>query len=85
VLVTVAEDERFLRDGSDLVTVVNVSAPDAALDTSVRVPTLGGAEELKVPARTKPGTVLTLRGRGMPALGRMRHGDQRVVVNVVVP
>jgi molecular chaperone DnaJ len=85
VLVTVAEDERFLRDGSDLVTVVDVSAPDAALGTTVRVPTLEGDEEVEVPAGTQPGTVVTLRGRGMPALGRARHGDQRVVLNVVVP
>ena len=85
VLVRVAEDERFLRDGSDLVTVVDVPAPAAALGTTVAVPTLDGDEELEVPAGTQPGTVLTLRGRGMPTLGRGRRGDQQVVLNVVVP
>ena len=34
---------------------------------------------------TQPGEVLTLRGEGMPALGRGRRGDLRVVVNVVIP
>ena len=48
------------------------------------VPTLDGDEEIEVPAGTQPGTVVTLRGRGMP-VGRGRRGDQRVVVNVVIP
>ena len=85
VLVRVAEDERFLRDGSNLVTVVDVPAPAAALGTTVTVPTLDGDEEIDVAAGTQPGTVVTLRGRGMPQIGRGRRGDQQVVLNVVVP
>jgi molecular chaperone DnaJ len=85
VLVRVREDERFMRDGSDLVSVVDVPAPDAALGTTVDVPTLDGREEIGVPPGTQPGTVITLRGRGMPSLGRGRRGDQRVVLNVVIP
>lgn len=85
VLVSVTEDERFVRDGSDLVTAVNLSVTQAALGTTLTVPTLDGDEELEVPPGTQPGTVVTLRSRGMPALGRVRRGDQRVVLNVVVP
>jgi molecular chaperone DnaJ len=85
VLVRVAEDERFLRDGSDLVTVVDVPAPAAALGTTVSVPTLDGDEEIDIPAGTQPGTVVTLRERGMPTIGRGRRGDQQVVLNVVIP
>jgi molecular chaperone DnaJ len=85
VLVRVAEDERFLRDGNNLVTVVDVPAPAAALGTKVTVPTLDGEEEIDVPVGTQPGTVVTLRGRGMPTVGRGRRGDQQVVLNVVIP
>ncbi|HEU0024868.1 MAG TPA: J domain-containing protein [Thermoleophilaceae bacterium] len=85
VLVRVAPDDRFLRDGSDLVTVVDVPAPAAALGATVTVATLDGEEEIVVPAGTQPGTVVTLRGHGMPTIGRGRRGDQRVVLNVVVP
>jgi molecular chaperone DnaJ len=85
VLVRVREDERFIRDGSDLITAVDVAAPAAALGTTVTVPTLDGDEEVAVPPGTQPGTIVTLRGRGMPSLGRGRRGDQRVVLNVVVP
>jgi molecular chaperone DnaJ len=85
VLVRVADDGRFIRDGSDLVTVVDVPAPAAALGSVVTVPTLDGEEEIEIPAGTQPGTVVTLRGRGMPTIGRGRRGDQRVVLNVVIP
>jgi molecular chaperone DnaJ len=85
VLVAVAEDERFVRDGGDLVSVVDVPAPAAALGATVSVPTLDGDEEIDVPPGTQPGTVVTLRGLGMPEIGRGRRGDQRIVLNVVVP
>ncbi len=85
VLVRVAEDERFVRDGDDLVTVVDVPAPLAALGTTLEVPTLDEPIELEIPPGTQPHDTLTLRGKGMPALRRGRHGDLRVVVNVVIP
>ncbi len=85
VLVDVAEDSRFLRDGDDLVTAVDVAAPLASLGTTVSVPTLDGDAELEIPPGTQPHETLTLRGQGMPSLRGRRHGDIRVVVNVVVP
>jgi len=88
VLVSVAEDERFLRDGNDLVAVVDVPAPAAALGTSVTVSTLDGDEQIEIEAGTQPGTIVTLRGKGMPTVSgrsRGRRGDQQVVLNVVIP
>ena len=85
VLVRVRPDERFLREGNDLITVVDVPAPQAALGTTVTVPTLDGDEEIEIEPGTQPGELITLKGRGMPALRRGRSGDQIVVVNVVVP
>jgi molecular chaperone DnaJ len=85
VLVTVTEDERFVREGSDLVTAVNLSVSQAALGTTLTVPTLEGDEEIEVAPGTQPGTVVTLKARGMPTIGRARRGDQRVVLNVTVP
>jgi molecular chaperone DnaJ len=81
----VAQDERFLRDGGDLVTVVDVPAPLAALGTTVEVPTLDGPVPVEVKAGTQPGETITLGGRGMPPLRRGRTGDLRVVVNVTIP
>jgi molecular chaperone DnaJ len=85
VLVKVAADERFVRDGNDLVTVVDLPAPAAALGTRVTVPTLDGEQEVEIAPGTQPGSVVTLRGLGMPSLRRGARGDQRVIVNVVIP
>jgi molecular chaperone DnaJ len=85
VVVRVREDERFLRDGEDLVTVIDVPAPLAALGTTVQVPTFDGELPLEIPAGTQPGETIVLRGRGLPPLSRGRTGDLRVVVNVAIP
>jgi molecular chaperone DnaJ len=85
VLIRLREDPRFVRDGDDLVTAVDVSAPMAALGTTVTVPTVEDDVELEIPAGTQPHETLTVRGAGMPALRGRRRGDLRVIVNVVVP
>jgi molecular chaperone DnaJ len=85
VLIAVREDERFVREGDDLITVLDVPAPLAALGASFEVPTLSGSTSVEVAAGTQPGEVLTLRGQGMPRLQRHGHGDLRVVVNVQIP
>lgn len=85
VVVRVKEDERFLRDREDLITVIDVAAPLAALGTTIQVPTLDGDVPLEVPAGTQPGETIIMNGRGMPPIGRGRTGDLKVVVNVVIP
>jgi molecular chaperone DnaJ len=89
VLVRVREDARFVRDGDDLVTALDVAAPLAALGATLEVPTLEEPVEVEVAPGTQPGETLVLRGRGMPSLRRASRGrprgDLRVVVNVVVP
>jgi molecular chaperone DnaJ len=85
VQVRVREHEKFVRDGDDLVTVLDLPAPLASLGTHVSVPLLDGEHELEIPAGTQPGATLVVRGQGMPPLRRGRNGDLRVIVNVVVP
>ncbi len=85
VLISIREDPRFVRDGDDLVTAVDVAAPLAALGTTVAVPTVDGSVDLEVPAGTQPHETLRVRGEGMPSLRGRRTGDLRVVINVVVP
>jgi molecular chaperone DnaJ len=85
VVVRVQEDERFIRDREDLITVVDVAAPLAALGTTIQVPTLEGDVPLEVPAGTQPGETIVMHGRGLPPIGRGRTGDLKVVVNVVIP
>ena len=83
--VDVIPDERFQRDGTDLVSVVSIPATEAMLGTSVTVPTLDGEQEIEVAAGTQPGHEEVLRGAGLPQLGGRRRGNQRVVFEVIVP
>jgi molecular chaperone DnaJ len=85
VEVRVGEDPRFHRQGSDLVTVVDVAATAAMVGTSVEIETLEGPRQVEVPAGTQPGSEEVLRGEGLPRLGGGRRGDQRLVFNVIVP
>ena len=85
LLVRVEPDPRFERHGDDLVTRVDVPFTDAALGTTVTVPTLTGSEQLELKPGSQPATVLRLRGRGLPELRGRGHGDLHVVVNVMVP
>jgi molecular chaperone DnaJ len=85
LLVSVEPDPRFERHGEDLVTRVDVPFTDAALGTTLTVPTISGEEQVELKAGSQPGTVLRLRGRGLPELRGRGHGDVHVVVNVLVP
>lgn len=85
VLVEVEPDEIFSREGNDIICEVPVSFPQAALGTTVRVPSLNGEAELKVPAGTQSGTMFRLRGLGMPDIRGYAHGDQLVKVVVETP
>jgi molecular chaperone DnaJ len=85
VEVRVAEDERFERDGSDLVSAVAIAATEAMLGTTLAVETLEGEEEIEVAPGTQPGHQYVLKGIGLPRLGGRRRGNQRVVLEVVVP
>ena len=72
MLVRVREDPRFVREGDDLITVLDVAAPLAALGATLEVPTLEGSAEIEVPAGSQPGEVLTLQREGMPAQAAAR-------------
>jgi molecular chaperone DnaJ len=85
VLVRVRADEHFVREGDDLITALDVSAPLAAVGATLDVPTLDGTTAIRITPGTQPGEVLTVRGQGMPSLRSGKRGSLRVVVNVVVP
>ena len=85
VEVRVAEDERFERDGGDLISTVSIPATEAMLGTKVTVPTLEGEEEIEVEPGTQPGAEKVLKGAGLPRLNGSRRGSQRVILEVFVP
>ena len=85
VEVRIKPDERFVREGNDVYCTVDLTLPQAALGANVTVPTLDGEAQLTFEAGTQPGEVHVLRGRGFPVLQGFGRGDQRVLVNVLVP
>jgi molecular chaperone DnaJ len=85
VVVRVRPDPRFARDGDDLHTSARVTMTDAALGAVVTAPGLPDDVEVEVPPGTQPGTVVVLKGLGMPALRGGRRGRLHVMLDVVVP
>jgi molecular chaperone DnaJ len=85
VMLEVKDDERFERQGDDLVVELPVSFSQAALGAEFRVPTALEDAVVSIPAGTQSGTVLRLKGRGLPRLGQNGSGDLHVRVHVWTP
>jgi molecular chaperone DnaJ len=85
VMLDVKDDERFERQGDDLIFDLPVSFSQAALGAAFTIPTPYGDEEIRVPAGTQPETVLRLKSRGLPALGQNIKGDLLIRVHVWTP
>jgi molecular chaperone DnaJ len=85
ITIEVKDDERFERHGDDLSVDLPLSFSQAALGTAVTVPTPYGDERLQVPAGVQSGTVLRIKGKGLPRLGQSGTGDLNVRVHVWTP
>jgi molecular chaperone DnaJ len=85
VRVRVKPDPRFVREGNDVYSQVDVTIVEAAIGGTRTVETLDGPVELELQPGTQPGDVRVLRGKGMPVLQGFGRGDHRVLVNVTVP
>ena len=75
---------RFTVEGADLRTGVDVPLEDAVLGGTIRVPTLTGAVEMKIPAMTSSGRTFRLRGKGLPKKDGTR-GDLFATTAIVLP
>ena len=85
VVLRVADDERFERDGADLHTEVEVTFPQLALGDRISIPTLDGDAEVEIEPGTQPGETIPLPGRGMPRIGARGKGDVIAHLKLVVP
>ncbi len=85
ILVEEVTDERFQRDGNNVIFDLHVSFVDAALGSSVEVPTIDGKVKIKLEPGTQSGKVLRLRGKGIKSIDSYGVGDQLVYVNVWTP
>ena len=83
--VTVAPHPFFERKGDDIHLALPVTAPEAALGTTLEVPTLRGKVSMKIPPATSSGRTFRLPGYGMPRLKGGGAGDQLVAIKIVMP
>ena len=85
LVVHLAEDDVFARDGEDVVVEVPVTYSQAVLGAEISVPTLEGTAMLAIPPGTQSHTLFKLKGKGMPALDGQDRGDQYVRIVVKTP
>ena len=84
--IEIAPDERFERDGLDLITRANISFGEACLGGTklIELPD-ETTVEVEVPSGSQPGDVLSLKGKGAPRVDGRGRGSLRIVVQVDVP
>ncbi len=85
VEIRIGSDERFTRQGTELIARAEVPVTMAIVGGEVFVPTLEGDVAVEVPAGTQHGDVSVLNARGLPPLHGGRRGDEHVVFELVVP
>jgi DnaJ-class molecular chaperone len=85
VVVDVAADKRFKREGYDIVSEQEISYAQAALGDTIEIETVQDRIKIKVPAGTQPETVIRLRGKGVKMIRGSGHGDHYVRIKIVIP
>eukprot|EP00879_Flechtneria_rotunda_P023447 GHRR01024800.1.p1 GENE.GHRR01024800.1~~GHRR01024800.1.p1 ORF type:complete len:148 (+),score=39.02 GHRR01024800.1:107-550(+) len=86
VFIRVKDHPELRRDGMDIHSDIDISYVDAILGSQVKVTTVDGPVELKIPPGTQPGTTLLMAKRGVPRLGASNvRGNHNVHVRVSIP
>jgi molecular chaperone DnaJ len=85
IVLHVKEHKFFEREGKDLSCAVPISFTQAALGAEIKIPTLEGEYDLKIPESTQSGSVFRIKGKGVPAVNTHGKGDLYVEVKVHTP
>lgn len=85
VVVSVRPDSRFKRDGNDVYIDAELPYPDAVLGTVLEVPTIDEPVKLRIKPGVQPGTLMRLRGKGIPDVRGAGRGDEYVRLVITVP
>lgn len=83
--VRIKPHEFFQRQGNNLITVVPISFTQAALGTTIEVPSLNGKKGLKIPPGTQYGRTFRIKGQGLPDVRTGRTGDELVKITIETP
>jgi len=85
ILIEEVPHETLKRDGHNVIYDMHISFIDAALGTSVEVPTIDGKAKIKIEPGTQGGRILRLKGKGVPEVNSYHRGDQLVHINIWTP
>ncbi|KJS11300.1 MAG: molecular chaperone DnaJ [Peptococcaceae bacterium BRH_c8a] len=85
VFIHVQPHSIFKRDGNHVVVDAEINMAQAAMGDEIMVPTIDGEAKLRVPEGTQSGTILRMRGKGIPDVRGYGRGDQYVQVRVLTP
>lgn len=85
IVFNVGRHPDFIREGADVFSDISVSVPQLVLGDLFEVSTVSGRVKVKVPGGTQPGSLVRLKGKGVPRLGGTGHGDHFVRINLKVP
>ena len=81
----VKQHQSLKREGDELITEATVNMIEASLGTEIEIDGVDGKEKVEIPKGTQPGSVLTLKKKGVPRLRGGGRGDLHVVVQVEIP
>jgi molecular chaperone DnaJ len=85
ILIEEEQHSELTRDGNNVVFELYISIPEAALGTSVDVPTIDGKARIKIKPGTQAGEIFRLKGKGVPHVNSYGTGDELIHVNVWIP
>lgn len=85
VLIEVVPHDYLVRDGQNVLYNLQLSFIDAALGTSLEVPTIAGRAKIKIPAGTQSGKVLRLKNKGLPSVEAYGKGDELIYISIYTP
>jgi molecular chaperone DnaJ len=85
ILIEEIPHETLKRDGNNIIYDLHINFVDAAIGTSVEVPTIDGKAKIKIEPGTQGGKILRLKGKGVPEVNSYHRGDQLVHINIWTP
>jgi molecular chaperone DnaJ len=85
ILIEEVEHKQLKRDGINIIFDLYISFIDAALGTSIEIPTIDGKARIKIEPGTQAGRILRLKGKGIKDINSYQKGDQLVHVNIWTP
>jgi len=85
ILIEEIPHETLKRDGNNIIYDLHINFVDAAIGTSVEVPTIDGKAKIKIEPGTQGGKILRLKGKGVPEVNSYHRGDQLIHINIWTP